>query len=206
MPRVSRAEAGRNRAAIERAASRLIRERGLGVSVADLMGAAGLTHGGFYGHFESKGELAAIACAHAFADSVERWRRRTAGATDAAHAKAALVRGYLTSYNRSTPGSSCPMATLAADIAREDDGAPVRRVFRDGLEDLIGILAAVQPEAQDDAEGGRAAALAEISTLVGALVLARATKGNALSNEIMAAARRQLLGDESAENAEAAHA
>lgn len=195
MPRVSRAEAERNRAAIERAASRLIRERGLGVSVADLMGAAGLTHGGFYGHFESKSELTAIACAHAFADSVERWRKRAAGAQDAAQAREALVSGYLTPYNRSTPGSSCPMAALAADVAREDDDAPVRGVFRDGLEQLIDMLAAAQSDADRDADGGRQAALAQISTMVGALVLARATKGNALSNEIMAAARRHLLGE-----------
>jgi len=203
MPRVSRAEAERNRAAIERAASRLIRERGLGVSVADLMGAAGLTHGGFYGHFESKGELNAIACAHAFADSVERWRKRAAGARDAAQARDALVQGYLTPYNRSTPGSSCPMAALAADVAREDDDAPVRGVFRDGLEQLIDLLTAAQPDADRDADGGRQAALAQISTMVGALVLARATKGNPLSNEIMAAARRYLLGETAGEDVDA---
>jgi len=54
MPRVSRQQAEKNRAAIEEASARLIREQGIkGVSVADLMAAAGLTHGGFYGHFES---------------------------------------------------------------------------------------------------------------------------------------------------------
>ena len=69
MPRVSRAEAENHRQQITEASARLFKERGVkGVSVADLMGAAGLTHGGFYGHFESKDALAGVAVARAADD------------------------------------------------------------------------------------------------------------------------------------------
>ena len=79
MPRVSRAQAEAHREAITDASARLFKEHGLkAVSVADLMGAAGLTHGGFYGHFESKDALAGAATAHAYGQAVERWRRRVA--------------------------------------------------------------------------------------------------------------------------------
>ena len=75
MPRVSKEQTDRNRLLIEAASARLFKERGLnGVSVTDIMASAGLTHGGFYGHFESKDELAAVACERAFGESVVRWR------------------------------------------------------------------------------------------------------------------------------------
>src|SRR5450755_3770239 len=97
MPRVSRAEAESHREQITDASARLFKERGLkGVSVADLMGAAGLTHGGFYGHFESKDALAGIAVAHAFEQSAERWHKRIAGKLDDPARRAALVDKFLT--------------------------------------------------------------------------------------------------------------
>ncbi len=191
MPRVSRAETERNRVAIETVSSRLFREQGLRVSVADLMGAAGLTHGGFYGHFESKDELAAIACAKAFDESTERWRKRMAGTRQPASARAALIEGYLTPQNRASVGTGCPMAALATDVSREPEEKPIRSAFVKGLEQLIAILADVQPHTDDSA--ARDAALVEISTMVGAMILARATKGRALSGEIMESAKRRLL-------------
>ncbi|HEY0207533.1 TetR/AcrR family transcriptional regulator [Acerihabitans sp.] len=194
MPRVSRAETERNRIAIEEASSRLFREQGLRVSVADLMGAVGLTHGGFYGHFASKDDLAAIACAKAFGDSVGRWHKRMAGTRDHASAHAELIEGYLLSQNLSAVGTGCPLAALATDVSREPEDKPVRQAFLQGLEQLVAILAG---ELRDtDTVTARETALAEISTMVGALVLARATKGHDLSGEIMASAKRHLLADD----------
>src|SRR3954470_5734234 len=96
MPRVSRAEAEIHRQQITDASARLFRERGIkGVSVADLMGAAGLTHGGFYGHFESKDALAGVAVARAFEQSAERWNKRVAAAPDASAGRATLVDRFL---------------------------------------------------------------------------------------------------------------
>ncbi|GJG96186.1 TetR/AcrR family transcriptional regulator [Cupriavidus pauculus] len=192
MPRVSKAEAEKNRAVIEQVSSRLFREQGLhGISVADLMGAAGLTHGGFYGHFESKDALAAIACTRAFEESEARWRKRVADAPDHAAALESLIDGYLSARNRNNPGTGCPVAALATDVARETDDKPVRGAFQDGLEALLDILVDVQPDA--DAETRRSHALAQMATLAGALMLSRATQGTPMSNEILAATRSFLL-------------
>lgn len=155
------------------------------------MGAAGLTHGGFYGHFQSKDELAAVACANAFEGSIERWKKRIAEAQDCEAALAALFQGYLTARNRSAPGKSCPLAALAVDVSREDSDKPVRAAFNDGLEQLIELLASVQPPSLKN-EAQRASALAQLSTMVGAMVLARATNGSPLSEELLTAAREHL--------------
>jgi TetR/AcrR family transcriptional repressor of nem operon len=190
MPRVCRAETAKNRRAIRQASSRLFREQGLRASVSDVMSAAGLTHGGFYRHFGSKDELAADACAAAFAESLARWRKRIEGAEGSA--RAALIAGYLTPHNRATVGAGCPIAALATDVARESLDKPVRRAFGAGLERLIAMLAAVEP--RRGAGAARTQALAELATLVGAMVLARATDGTPLSDEFVQAARRSLLG------------
>jgi TetR/AcrR family transcriptional regulator, transcriptional repressor for nem operon len=189
MPRVSRAKARQNHGAIRRASSRLMRTQGLRVSVADIMGAAGLTHGGFYGHFSSKDALLAAGCASAFAESAARWRARAADAADRSAALAALVQGYLA--DGGPVASGCPIASLAADVSREAVGKPVRRAFRAGLQELLGILTALQPEGEG--RPGREQAWLQLCTMVGALVLARATQGHALSQELLHTVRRRLV-------------
>lgn len=191
MPRVSRAEAEKNRAIIEQVSARLFREQGFhGISVADLMSAAGLTHGGFYGHFESKDALAAIACERAFEESVERWRKRVDAAPDRAAALESLLDGYLSTRNRNAVGAGCPIAALATDVSREPDDKPVHEAFVAGLTAQLAILESVQPGA--DPAANRAEALAQMSLLVGAMVLSRATRGSSLSTEVLAAARAHL--------------
>jgi TetR/AcrR family transcriptional repressor of nem operon len=191
VPRVSREQSDQNRIAITRASARLFRQHGIkGVSVADLMAAAGLTHGGFYGHFASKDALAAEACSAAFARSIARWRRRVADAGDAAAAREAIVDAFLSAKSRAHPGSSCPTVALAGDVAREPARAPVRAAFAAGVQDLIGILATLEGGA--DAGADRRRALADLATMVGALLLARATAGQSLSDAFLAAARDRL--------------
>jgi TetR/AcrR family transcriptional repressor of nem operon len=192
MPRVSRAEADSHRQQITDASARLFKERGLrGVSVSDLMGAAGLTHGGFYGHFESKDALAGVAVAHAFEQSAERWRKRIAGKPDAAARRATLVEKFLTAQSLKDVGMGCPTVALATDVAREPAAAPIRAAYLDGLETLVRMLADVQEG--PDAAARRNAALADYATMAGALLLARATEGAPLAAEILAAARARLL-------------
>lgn len=192
MPRVSRQQTDNNRIAIEEASSRLFREQGIkGVSVADLMGAAGLTHGGFYGHFESKEALAAVACSHAFAQSVGRWEKRVAGKSTPAEALAGLVDGYLSAKHRSDAGTGCPIVALATDVAREPADKPVRAAYLAGLKDLLDILLGAQDSG--DAAIDRSHALAQMSCMVGAMLLARATSGDAISDEFIDSARAQLL-------------
>ena len=192
MPRVSRAEAETHREQITDASARLFKERGVkGVSVADLMGAAGLTHGGFYGHFESKDALAGVAVARAFEQSAERWRKRVASKPDAAGRRALLVDKFLAHASVKEVGLGCPSVSLATDVSREPVDAPIRTAYLDGLEGLLEILAGVQdgPGAAEK----RSAALADYATMAGALLLARATEGTPLAAELLAAARARLL-------------
>jgi TetR/AcrR family transcriptional repressor of nem operon len=192
MPRVSKEQTELNRSAIENASARLFREKGLnGVSVADLMAAAGLTHGGFYGHFSSKDELAAVACARAFEQSSARWAARVKDQPDDAAARKALIEAYLAPQNLHDAGNGCPAMTLAGDVAREAPGKPVRAAYLAGMSELVEILAAFTPST--DAGQRRQAALAQWSTMVGAMTLARATADSAIANEILAAARASLL-------------
>jgi TetR/AcrR family transcriptional repressor of nem operon len=168
-----------------------MRERGIdGVSVADLMSAAGLTHGGFYGHFASKQDLATEACSQAFAESVARWKARAATQPDRPAALRTLIDSFLSTRTRDHAGSSCPTAALAGDVAREPFDSPVRAAFRSGTEQLIEVLTSLQ--ACGDSAADRREAMAQFSTLVGALILARATAGAHVSDEILHAAREHL--------------
>lgn len=203
MPRVSKSKMESNRKAILDVSSRLFRERGIGeVSVSDLMGAAGLTHGGFYGHFESKDDLTAQACAQAFDKSAQRWKARLAdgyAGTDASAGtgggRNALIEGYLSARSRDNPGHSCPAPAFAADVARVSKDAPLRAAYVDGIKQLLEVLDSC------DSRGGRHAdmrhaerrqALVDFSTMVGAMILARATAGDPLSDAFLDSAREAL--------------
>lgn len=191
MPRVSKAVAAAHHQAIEAAASRLFRERGLrGVSVAEVMADVGLTHGGFYAHFASKDALAASACAAAFAHAGEQWQRRVATADSPAAAKRAIAEGYLKPTYRDPAVAACPTATLVTDVAREPVAHPIHRAYLDGVKGQLAVLAALG--ASGDPARDRAAACVQLATMMGALLLARATRGDTVSDEILDAARAHL--------------
>jgi len=192
MPRVSREQTEQNVQTITEVAARLFREHGLdGIGVADLMAAAGLTHGGFYRHFDSKEALAATACRSAYDGAVGRWTARVTRSADASAARVALVEAYLSDAARASPGLSCPTAALAVDVARTPAGSAVRDAFCDGNAALMDILAALQ--GTGDGARDRREALGDFSTMVGALILARATRGHPVSDEFLAAGRERLL-------------
>ena len=194
MAKVSREQAAAHRQAIAEASARLFREHGLnGISVSNLMAEVGLTHGGFYGHFASKDELATIACQRAFEESALKWQTRFQDWGPEADQFARYVASYLSADHRERAGQGCTAVALAADVAREPDGKPVRDAFLKGLEGMIERLMAVTGERS--AHGDRDVALAQLATLVGALTLARATRGSPLSDDILAASLRSLIGD-----------
>src|ERR1700732_5126946 len=140
--RVSREKAAEHRDRIIDAAGALFRAKGFGgVGVADIMKAADLTHGGFYGHFASKDDLVAQASRRAMARSAADWARVVAEAPD--HPYAALLQHYLTPRHRDDPGRGCGFAALSSDAARS--GKTVRNAFAEGLEPLIDILAQSVP-------------------------------------------------------------
>lgn len=182
MGRVSQAQAEENRRRVVETASRLFREQGTHVSVADLMKASGLTHGGFYKQFASKEALVDEATAHAF-DGHTRLREdgleQHGGQRDAA--QRALIDAYLSTEHRDSAASGCPAAALAGDMAREPGDREARRVYTEGVGDFARWLAT------EDDDG-----IARLCTMVGALVLARATNGSPLSEQILTTAHAAL--------------
>lgn len=185
--RVSREQAARNRERIIEQAAGLFRERGIdGIGVADLMKSAGLTHGGFYGHFTSKDDLATEACEHAFAQSQARWSQLIAEAGDAA--LPTLLAAYVSPRHRDRPGGGCVLAALGGEAHRH--APPLRQAFDRGVRTLTGLLARMLPG--HSAQVRRRQALATLAGMVGAIVLARAVEDRALSDEILAATRAAL--------------
>jgi TetR/AcrR family transcriptional repressor of nem operon len=189
--RVSRERAAENRDRIIDVAGRLFRERGFdGIGVAGLMKAAGLTHGGFYGHFESKEDLELQACARVLARTSEQWN---AVAVNAAEAPLdALLDNYLSGRHRDGIGNGCVYAALAADVARQENPA-LRHSFTEGLRSLMDVLARAVPGRTKASRRERA--LARLAGMVGALILARAVDDAELSDEILATARVALGRD-----------
>src|SRR3954453_14848428 len=128
---------------VKRASVRL-REKGAhGIGVADLMKEAGLTHGGFYAHFDSREALVIEAFAYAMDRSNERWRK-VAEQTPPEKRLATIVESYLTPLHRDDPGHGCAVPTLAAEIARESPRT--RKVFAAKLEQMIERIAAQIPD------------------------------------------------------------
>ncbi|UAY93146.1 TetR family transcriptional regulator [Pectobacterium polaris] len=192
MARVSKQQMERNREEIIQVSSQLFRERGLnGVSVNDLMAAAGLTHGGFYGHFASKDELAAIASRKALEGSNSRWQEISQHAGQ--HDLQTMVEHYLSPAHRDNAKDGCALTALASDIARESEDKPVREVYLSGVRAMLDRLESLSTI--EDKEQRRLHALAQFALLSGALTLARATAGDALSDDFLNAAKKALLAD-----------
>jgi TetR/AcrR family transcriptional regulator, transcriptional repressor for nem operon len=176
--KVSREQMAQNRSRILDAAGQLFRERGFdSVSIADVMKAAGLTHGGFYGHFKSKDELFAQAIATAF----------DAGAAPAGDLSAYAKRYLTEAHCRNLPGG-CPTAGLAAETIRHDGGA--RCAMTEGLSAQIDRLAAIAPGRT--ASDKRRAAIGSWAAMVGALILARASDDPKLSAELLGATQHWI--------------
>ena len=192
MPRASKEQAEAHHRLVIENSAKLIRERGIdGVSVADLMQSAGLTHVGFYGHFDSKEQLVADAFLHAFQVSIERWNHRVAGELTAADGFRALVEAYVTARNRDNPGTACPAPALMSDVAREPANSSVRATYRDGIKQLLTIMQATQVD--EDPQVARRHTLAQFAMMVGSVALARATVGDPLSDEFLGSVRETLL-------------
>ncbi len=187
--KVTREQAEKNRERVVTVAGELFRERGFnGVGIAELMQAADLTHGGFYGNFASKEDLAAEASAGAMAATGASLDALTSAASDPF---AALVGFYLSPEHRDAVGSGCAVAALAGDASRWS--AELRDVFEAGIAGYLERLAPLSPGATEAER--RRAAMAELATLVGGLVLARTVNSEALSDEILAASAARLLAD-----------
>jgi TetR/AcrR family transcriptional regulator, transcriptional repressor for nem operon len=188
--RYSREHKLETHARIVKRASVKLREKGAhGVGVADLMKDAGLTHGGFYAHFDSREALVIEAFAHAMDRSTERWRK-LAEQTPPEQRMAAIVDGYLTPAHRDDPGHGCAIPTLGAEIARESP--KTRKAFAAKLEEMIDALA--EQMADTPRKAARKQATAMIATMMGTLVMARVAGNGEFSEEILNSGREAVLG------------
>jgi TetR/AcrR family transcriptional repressor of nem operon len=161
------------------AASRLFRERGFeNVTVAEIMKAAGLTHGAFYNHFASKEALMAAAVGHAMQGTfagVEKSFTTPKG-------RRAYLDRYLSTNHRDRPATGCAMAALSGEIRNQPE---VKSAFTAELKEIVAAMG-----------GDRRKALADLSTVVGAMALARAVDDEGFSREILREVRRKLDSEE----------
>src|SRR6202166_4571194 len=175
---------------IVKKASVRLREKGAhGIGVADLMKDAGLTHGGFYAHFDSREALVIEAFAHAMDRSTERWRK-IGETTPPDKRLAMIVDSYLTPVHRDDPGHGCAIPTLGAEIARESP--KTRRAFAAKLEQMIDMMADQISDVSRKA--ARKQATSAIATMMGTLVLSRIAGNGEFSDEILGAGRDAVLG------------
>jgi TetR/AcrR family transcriptional repressor of nem operon len=185
--RVSREQAAENRERIVQVAAKLFRERGFdGIGVADLMKAAGLTHGGFYGNFASKDDLVAEASGRALNELSEYWTAVIEKAPQSAFAT--IVHRYLSEGHRDAPGQGCLVAALGSELGRQ--ARPVRRLVTKGINAFIGQLMQLVPGKSKAAR--RRQALSDLAAMVGAVTIARAVDDPALSKDVLNAVASAL--------------
>lgn len=195
--KLTREQAADNRQRIIETASRLFRQHGFdGVGLADLMKAAGFTHGGFYNHFPSKEALVAEAASSGLNHSSVKLsdalmdERKTDRSSLARY-----VDRYLSPEHRDGRESGCTIAALACDAARE--GKEVQQRFAQGICEELEIFASYLTRGSKDATSplsAREQAIQLLAESVGAIILARAVAqaDPSLSEEILRTSRRNL--------------
>ena len=181
--RHSKVEKAKTHKRIVAIASKRFREEGLaGIGIADLMKEAGLTVGGFYKHFKSRDDLVA----EAVGSALELWKRQVDAAASGGPPVTyeSLVDNYLSKAHRDHPGTGCPVAALAGDIARSDKQtrALVTREIRDNIELLASLI---RDTNEKDKRAARSQAVLTYCALVGAIGMARAVSDEQLSREIL---------------------
>jgi TetR/AcrR family transcriptional repressor of nem operon len=180
--KITATKAKENRHKVVTTAAELFRTHGFdGIAVADVMKAAGFSHGGFYNHFDSKEDLAREALTSAW----EAMAKERARAKDLR----VLLTAYLSKAARSAPGKTCPAAALAADVARQADA--LKSTFADGLE---GMIESVADHLEGDLAERREQAIVLVTRMVGALLLSRAVPDqNKLASELLDVNREAAL-------------
>ncbi|WP_046656700.1 TetR/AcrR family transcriptional regulator [Lysobacter capsici] len=172
--KVSREQVGENRRRILDEAGRLFRARGFeAVTVAEVMKAAGLTHGAFYGHFQSKDDLIAQTLGHVLSQAQVGDELRP------------FVDFYLSPHHCGDLAGGCPTAALGADTIRQSPRA--RQAMTEGLRQHLQHM--TRMESAPDEATRRRQAIGAWSAMVGAVILARLSDDPALSEEVLAQTR-----------------
>jgi len=174
---------------IVKKASVRLREKGAhGIGVADLMKEAGLTHGGFYAHFDSREALVIESFAYAMDRSMEQWRKIT-GEASPEKRLALIAEAYLSTLHRDNPGHGCSIPALGAEIARESP--KTRKAFAGKLDEMIEMMTDYIPNVPRKA--ARKQAIATLATMAGTMLLARIAGSSELSDEVLKAGKDSAL-------------
>ena len=180
--RKSKEEAALTRKRIVTAAAGEFRKNGIvATGLNDLMKSAGLTHGGFYKHFESKDQLVAEACAEALETMIEF-------VTDAAAGGTPVAETYLSASQRDNPAVGCPLSSIGSEIGRGDERT--RAVATEGFLKFVDIMAGQLGKAEP--ADARRRALVAVSTMIGALTMSRMVTDPELSAEILRQTKKCL--------------
>jgi TetR/AcrR family transcriptional regulator, transcriptional repressor for nem operon len=158
-----------------------------GTGLSDLMAAAGLTHGGFYRHFDSKDQLVAESCAAAVDSVVVNFisalsqRAKRSGLE-------AVAASYLSKEHRDNSSDGCPFAALGSELARSDDRT--RTAATEGFLKLVDIMTLQFTRTRPDVAKRRA--LVALSTMIGALTMSRIVIDPELSAAILRQTEKHL--------------
>jgi TetR/AcrR family transcriptional regulator, transcriptional repressor for nem operon len=183
--RRSKQEAAETRQRIVKAAAAKFRQNGIGgTGLSDLMAAAGLTHGGFYRHFDSKDQLVAEACAAAAESAIATFFSNKSPQKGLRP----LVAKYLSAAHRDDPADGCPLAALGSEIARCDE--KTRAAATQAFLELVDIIAAEFGKIRPDVAKRRA--LVAASTMIGALMMSRIVTDSDLSACILRESEKHL--------------
>ena len=188
MVRYPRGHKEKTREQIVETAARAFREEGVaGVGIGELMGRAGLTHGGFYAHFGSKDALVGEACSRAADQAWEQMNEIVASAPPGEEL-ATFIRAYVSRRHRDDPGAGCLMPSLAGEMPRH--GPEVRAAFTAQIHRVLANLQSLLPDTPDRED--RAIALA--TGMAGAVMLSRAVDDPALSDRVLQVCRAFWIG------------
>jgi len=188
--RKSKQEAARTRERIVTAAAARFRQHGIvATGLSDLMAAAGLTHGGFYRHFESKDQLVTEASAAALTALLDDLASVAAGKRGRTGLKAVATK-YLSTEHRDHPDEGCPLAALGSELARAN--AKTRKAATAGFLRLVDIIASQFDQAQP-AEAKKRGIVAA-ATMIGALTMSRIVTDEAISKALLRNTEEALTG------------
>ncbi|HEX6041727.1 TetR/AcrR family transcriptional regulator [Longimicrobium sp.] len=179
MVRYSRGHKEKTREQIVDTAARAFREEGVsGVGIGELMGRAGLTHGGFYAHFPSKDALVAEACGRAVDQTWAQMHALVAQAPPGEEL-ATFIRAYVSRTHRDDPGGGCMMPSIGSEMARQDPD--VRAAFTAQIRRVLENIQALMPDTPNREDR----ALTLLSGMAGAVLLSRAIDDPAMSDRIL---------------------
>ena len=175
-PKTRAEQKAESRTRILAAAAELFRRQGIAATGIDqVTKSAGLTSGGFYAHFKSKSHLVRESLQHAALSTA--WIRSQENLRD-------ILRLYLSEQHRDHPEQGCVLAALASELDQAADARPLRSSLLPHLEEWLELLAARGLDREN--------ALRGLANAVGSLILARVTRGHALSDEFLRAGKNWL--------------